>query len=242
VVGAAIVAGDLDLAGRLQDLSEQTAAEGAEPWALAMTATRRAVVATYSGQPAIAKQACATATERIPPDFSPSFRAQTGWISAVNSDAPRTEVAAQMEEVVEQARLVRSSFLQSIYTQYLASVRAELGDLTQAMSDAADNLERLLVAHNLGLVTPAVRRAAVILIKAGQPDTAARLLGWVDEQDSRTPATEDLAVEIEILVPQMHEALGPDAADATEAGAALTVEEAIELAISVLRIAADDST
>jgi predicted ATPase/class 3 adenylate cyclase len=240
VVGAAIVAGDLDLAGRLQDLSEQTAAEGAEPWALAMTATRRAVVATYSGQPAIAKQACATATELIPPDFSPSFRAQTGWISAVNSDAPRTEVAAQMEEVVEQARLVRSSFLQSIYTQYLASVRAELGDLTQAMSDAADNLERLLVAHNLGLVAPAVRRAAVILIKAGQPDTAARLLGWVDNQDSRTPATEDLAVEIEILIPQMHEALGPDAAGATEAGAALTVEEAIELAISALRTAADD--
>ncbi len=240
VVGALVTAGHVELAGRLQDLSEQAVAKNTEPWVTILTATIRAIVATYSGEPDIARQASITAAEGISADLSPSICALTGWMSAVNSDAPRAEVAAQMEQVVEQASLVKSSFLQAIFTQYLSSVRAELGDLNQPMRDPADNLERMLAAHNLGLADSAVRRAAVILVKAGQHETAATLLGWVDNQDSPTPATGDLAAEMEVLVPQMHEALGPDAAGATSAGAKLSIEEAIELAVSTLRAAADD--
>lgn len=174
----------------------------------------------------------------MPGDICPSIRAMAGWMAAVNSDAPRAEVVAQMERVVEQARLVKSSHLQSIFTQYLSSVRAELGDLAQPMRDAADNLAHMLESQNFGLATSAVRRAAVLLIKAGQHEKAAKLLGWVDSHDP-TPATFDLAAEIEVLVPQMQEVLGPEALGATAAGAELSIEPAIELAVATLRAAAD---
>ena len=242
LVAAIVLAGDIELAARLQDLSEQAATEGAEPAVLAGTSAMRAVVATYSGQPEIAKQASITATERIPADLSPSLRAIIGWMGAVNSDAPRTEVVAQMEQVVEQAKLVKNSILLAVLTQTLSSVRAELGDLTQPMREAADNLEGQLAAQNLSPATGAVRRAAVLLIKAGQHETAARLLGWVDSLDSSNPVAVELQAEMEVLVPQMHDALGPDAASATAAGTELSIEEAIQLAMSTMRAAADDLT
>lgn len=47
--------------------------------------------------------------------------------------------------------------------------------------------------------------------------------------------------EIEVLPPQMSDALGPDAARAAEAGSALSVEQAIDLATTALREAATDS-
>lgn len=46
---------------------------------------------------------------------------------------------------------------------------------------------------------------------------------------------------MEVLVPQMHDALGPDAATAAaEAGAAMSTDDAIQLAITMPRAAADN--
>jgi predicted ATPase/class 3 adenylate cyclase len=240
VVASITMAGDVELAGRVQDLSERAVSENTPPAVLAVTAGMRAIVATYSGQPEIARQASITATELIPTDFSPSLRAIIGWMAAVNSDAPRSEVVAQMERVVEQADLVRNSVMQAVLSQHLSSVRAELGDLTQPMQDAADNLEGQHAAQNLGPASGAVRRAAVLLMKAGHFDAAATLLGWVDSRDSN-PISHDLAAEMDQLVPQIREVLGPDRADqAASAGAGMSTDEVVPLAIDALRAAVDD--
>lgn len=241
VVPAIILTGDVGLAGRLQDLAEQAIDDGAEPWAFALTAAIRAAVATYSGQPGIAKAAANTAAERAPADLSPSIRVVIGWMRAVNSDAPRAEVIVELEQMVELATLVKSTLMLGIVTYHLASVRAELGDLAQPMRDAADNLEHMIATHNMGAATGAVRRAAVLLIKSGDHLSAATLLGCVESRDSN-PVTYDLAAEMEALVPQMHEALGSGAATAADAGAAMSTDDAIQLAITALRAAADNQS
>jgi predicted ATPase len=238
-VGSMLLAGDLDLADRVTQLAERAAEEAGDRWVPTVVTGYRALVATYSAQPDIAADALAACFAGMPADYSPTLRATAGWISAMNSDAPRTEVVAQMEEVLDLAEQVKSSPLQSIYVQYLSSLRAEVGDLAQPMVDAADNLEQMLASRNLGLVTAQIRRAAVILIKAGHHAVAARLLGWIDGLELSNPITGDLLAEIEVLVPQMRDALGADAEQEATAGAALSLEDAIALAISTLRSAAD---
>lgn len=61
------------------------------------------------------------------------------------------------------------------------------------------------------------------------------------ELGRNAPTSYDLAAEMEVLVPQMHDALGPDAATAAaEAGAAMSTDDAIQLAITMPRAAADN--
>jgi hypothetical protein len=129
-----------------------------------------------------------------------------------------------------------------ILTQYVSSVRAEIGEITQPMLDAADNLDHMASTQTLGTATGAVRRAAVLLIKAGQHEIAARLLGWVDARDSN-PISNDLAAEMEHLLPEMCAALGEGEADvAATTGAEMSVDEAIMLARDTLRRAATAAT
>ena len=239
VISAAVLAGDLELAARVQAVHQRAGECSTEPWASAYVAGTHAVLATYSGEPEVAARAAETSRRALWDDVSPTLLASLGWVFAMNSDAPRSEVVAQMEEVIEQASVVSSAFFTSIYTQYLSSLRAEVGEVAQAMTDAAVNLAQLQDSNTYGLVPPAVRRAAVLLLKTGRPEPAAQLLGWVDSADS-IAATPDLAAEIDELVPKMREALGPDAAKATESGAALSLDEATQLAIVALREAATD--
>ena len=239
VTSALILAGDVELAGRLQGLAEIAVVDSQESWAPALTASTRSCLATYSGEPEIAKQAIDKAIELEPADYCVTLQAFSGWLAAMNSEAPRAEVVAQMERVVEQASEVRSTLLSPIFRQYLSSVRAELGDLSQAMADAADNLEDLLATQTLGPVTGAVRRAAVLLIKAGRNDIAAQLLGWVDSQDAN-PITHDLAAEMEELVPQMRAALSEEAAAAARSLVGMVTEDAVTLAVDTLRGAVDE--
>jgi class 3 adenylate cyclase len=161
-----------------------------QPWAVAIAATFRAIIETYTGHSDLARQASARAVAAAPRDLAPSFAALVGFMAAVHSDAPRTDVVAQMERVVAQASLVRSSSLQAIFSQYLSSVRAEVGDLARPMRDAADNLQAMRATRNLGLAGGTVRRAAVLLIKAAENDAAATLLGWSTAvTPSRPPTT-----------------------------------------------------
>ena len=87
----------------------------------------------------------------------------------------------------------------------------------------------------------ALRRAAVLLIKADRHRAAAALLAWVDHQDA-APAIYDLAAEMDVLVPQMHDSLGPDAIDVMAAGADMSLEEAMAMASATLREAAEHLT
>jgi hypothetical protein len=239
VVAAMLLSGDLDLADRSQQLAEASAARSHDLWATPFIVGSRALLATYSGKPDVAAEALTTCFTAMPADYAPTLRAAGGWILAMNSDAPRAEVVTQMEEVIELASQVKSSPLHSIFVQYLSSLRAEVGDLTQPMLDAADNLEQMLASRNLGLVSSQIRRIAVLLIKAGVPGVAANLLGWIDAQDQATPITADLQAEIDVLVPEMTSALGAEADREAAAGAALTLEAVIDLAIAALRATAD---
>jgi predicted ATPase/class 3 adenylate cyclase len=234
-IGGVLLSGGLELIGRIQDLSERSVQPSTPPWAVVMIATFRAIVATYSGQPDVAKAATARAMSAMPADFSPSFSALACWMTAMHSDAPRTEVVTQMERVVAQASLVRSTFLQAIFRQYLSSVRGELGDLRQPMSEAADNLEGILSNHQIGLATGTIRRAAVLLIKAGFGEVAAILLGWVDSTGHPIPPTADLAAEMDVLLPKLRQELGATYETAMAAGPALSPEAAIKLGIATLR-------
>jgi predicted ATPase/class 3 adenylate cyclase len=241
VIGGVVLSGDVPLCSRIQDLSERTISSASPPWAVAMSATFRAVVATYSGQAQIAKEASAKAVAASPSDMSPSFRAIAGWMAAVNSDAPRAEGVARMEAVVAQASLVRSSFLHAMFDSILASLRGEVGHLRESLTESADSLERMLSTRQLGLAPATVRRASVLLMTAGASASAATLLGWVDSNDNPTPATADVAADMDVLVPQMHAALGEAALQAAiSAGALLTAEQAMTLSITELRSAVLD--
>jgi hypothetical protein len=147
-----------------------------------------------------------------------------------------------MEHVIEQARLVRSTTLLGIYRQYHASVLAELGDLRIPLVEAADNLERVFEQHQFSLARASVRRAAVLLIKTGAHELAARLLGWVDNPTAAViPATADLLAELDVLLPETERALGADAyAAALRDGLALDDTTAISLCLAALRAAVED--
>ena len=230
VVASVVATGDLILAERLQVLAEQRMVEASQPWAPFLTAMMRAFVSTYAGQRDVARHAIAVAAAEAPGDLSLTLRAFSGWVAASISEAPRSEVLVEVEAALELARVGPSFGAQSLLEQLRASVLAELGDLIQPMRDAADNLERLLASRGIGSAPQIVHGAAMILARAERYEVAATLLGWVAGQPNfRSP----LPVEIEA-------SLGPRAEDARSAGAALSTEEAIHLAIDTLRAAADE--
>ncbi|MEY2398003.1 MAG: hypothetical protein QOJ00_1177, partial [Actinomycetota bacterium] len=238
-VAGVVMTGDLPLCTRLQDLAERAVSASSPPWAIAMCATFRSVVATYSGDAETARDASARAVAAAPPDMSPSLRSVVGWMDAVNSDQPQAVRVEKMEAVVAQASLVRSSFLHAMYNSILASLRSEIGQLSQSLTESADSIEGILNTRQLGLAPANARRAAVLLMKAGVSGSAATLLGWVDSNDHPTPATADMAADMDVLVPQMHADLGDNALQAaTSAGALLTAEQAMTLSVTELRSAA----
>ena len=69
----------------------------APPWEVVMSATTRAIVATYLGRPQVAKEASAQATRAMTADFSPAFSALGCWMAAIHSDAHSMNVVAQMD-------------------------------------------------------------------------------------------------------------------------------------------------
>ena len=239
--GALLLTGDLDLTARVQELADAAAAGTTEPWAAPWSAGTGALLAVFSGQVDRGRQLAGTARDTVPDDICPTLRAALGWVIAMNHDGPRSEVVEQMERVLELGSIVHSPYFMPAYTQYLSSIRAEVGEVGQAMTEAAENLGQLRDSNTLGMVPPALRRAAVLLLKAEHPEPAAQLLGWVDSHDS-VAATPDLAAEIDVLVPEMLATLGPDSAKAIATGAALSLDDAIQLAIVTLRAAAEDST
>ena len=91
------MSGGMALIARIQDLAEKSLPLVAPPWEVVMSATFRAIVATYSGQPQVAKDASAQATRAMTADFSPSFSALGCWMAAIHSDAPRADIVTQME-------------------------------------------------------------------------------------------------------------------------------------------------
>ena len=97
----------------------------------------------------------------------------------------------------------------------------------------------MLTTGQIGYAQPSTRRAAVLLMMAGEYQTAATLLGWVDSYDHNMAATSEVTADLETLVPQMKASLGTDAYEAaTLAGTRLTPEEALALSVSELRAGA----
>ena len=85
------------LIARIQGLTEESLPLVAPPWEVVMSAAFRAIVATYSGQPQIAKDASAQATTAMTADFCPSLSALGYSMAAIHSDATRANKVAQME-------------------------------------------------------------------------------------------------------------------------------------------------
>jgi hypothetical protein len=241
IVPGVIMSGRVDLGDRVQALGEASLPPEPEPWVVVMSATYRAATDTYLGRGDTARAATLRAQAALPADFSPSMFSVAGWLIAMHSGAPRAEVARHMEHVIEQARLGRSTTLRGIYRQYHSSVLAELGDLRVPLVEAADNLERVSQQNQVGLGRASVRRAAVLLLKTGEHDLGARLLGWVDSPlASAIPATADLAAELEVLQPAAERALGAEAYAAARAdGALMDDKTAISLCLAALRAAAE---
>lgn len=240
-IAGVLLSGDVSLANRSQELMEQAASESTDPWEVGMTSVFRAITSTYSGEPERAREASRQAASKLPADLAPSCRALAGWMAAVTSDEPRTRVVERMERVVEQATLLRSSFLRSIFTQYLASVRSEVGDLSRSMLDAADNIGEMLAAKSHGLATATARRAAALLMSSGAHSAGATVLAWVDSRDS-IPPTADLAAQLDTLIPAMEAQLSPDDLDAARrAGGDMSLEEVMEFAADALRSAAGEA-
>jgi hypothetical protein len=76
--------------------------------------------------------------------------------------------------------------------------------------------------------------AAVALVQAGQPAPAARIVGFIDHERERTglviqPPDESIRDE---AIDEGRRQLGPDWDVEAKAGAAMTLEEAVDFALS----------
>ena len=232
----ALFEGRLEDADRLTAEVERLAITANDAWFAVRAHTIRGLAHVYAGDMAAALAVADHA--RALADRSGDLAA-TGWSRYLTGEAlletDPDRAAILLEEALAAASATGDRYLTGVAMLSATSVRARHGDLRPAASLFRNVIEHWHSAGNWTQQWTTVRNVVELLVRAGMNESAAVLLGAVDDSGTAPPAFGAGAARLAAAGRALADRLGPEAfAAATRRGAAMADDQTLCVARSAL--------
>lgn len=239
VLGFALsLAGVADTPRQLFELGDAVAASTGTRRDRAWTLGFCGLAASYAGDEALADEQHREARLHLRDTDSISVHIGLDLNEALRGKMSPAATVATLEANAAVASTIRAELIRNVSLMVSAGAKAKLGDLSEALAEAASTLDGHRVSGAFAATSQQLRRSLVLLLRVGSYEAAAELAGFLDSQSLPDP-NPTTAAELAELLPEMDSLLGDRARGLRDRGAQLTLTEAVDRTTLALRAAGD---
>ena len=239
VLGFALsLAGVAETPRRLFDLGVDVAASTGTRRDRAWTLGFSGLAASYAGDEDLANTKHEIARRHCNDSDSVSIHIALDLVEALRGQMSPAATVATLEANAEIASTIRAELIRNVSLMVSAGAKAQLGDLSEAVTEAASTLDSHRASGSFAATSQQLRRSLVLLLRVGSYESAAELAGFLESQTLPDP-NPSTAAELAELLPEMDAVLGARSPDLRARGALLTLAEAVDRATVALRSAGD---
>jgi predicted ATPase/class 3 adenylate cyclase len=239
VLGFALsLAGIAETPRQLFELGDEVAASTGTRQDRVWTLGFSGLAASYAGDEELAETKHQEARRHCNDSDSISVRIGLDLNEALRGKMSPAATVATLDANAAIASTIRAELIRNISLMVSAGAKAKLGDLSEALAEAASTLDGHRLSGAFAATSQQLRRSLVLLLRVGSYEAAAELAGFLESQSLPDP-NPSTASELVELLPEMDLVLGDRSAELRGRGALLALTEAVDHTTVALRAAGD---